>query len=271
MATSWFDLQGHVAVVTGALGQLGPVWVEALLEAGAQVAAIDLPEATPSPRFARVQQCYPRSLVRTFAADVTSRPTLEAALARCQEELGAPTILVNNAGVDQPPSARAARARWHDVSQDDCRRILEVNLLGAFVATQVFTAPMIRRRQGVVVNVGSLYASVAPDVRLYDHLGGEVPFWKPPLYGASKAGVVGLSRYLAAHLAPYGLRVNTLSPGGVLGGQDEAFCQKFSARVPLGRLADPDELKGPLVFLASRASAYVTGTELVVDGGFTTW
>ena len=136
---------------------------------------------------------------------------------------------------------------------------------------QIFGADMVEAGRGSVINIGSLYAGVSPDAHFYDHLSGEVPFLKPPFYGASKAGVVNLSRYLATHLAPYGIRVNALSPGGVLGGQDEEFKRKFCARVPLNRLAVDADLHGPLLFLASDASAYVTGQELLVDGGFTAW
>jgi NAD(P)-dependent dehydrogenase (short-subunit alcohol dehydrogenase family) len=124
---------------------------------------------------------------------------------------------------------------------------------------------------GSIVNIGSLYASVSPDQRFYDHLPGSFPFIKSPAYGASKAGVVNLSKYFATHWAARGVRVNTLSPGGVLAGQDEQFKAKYGARVPLGRMARAEDLQGPLVFLASRASAYVTGHELRVDGGFTAW
>jgi NAD(P)-dependent dehydrogenase (short-subunit alcohol dehydrogenase family) len=128
-----------------------------------------------------------------------------------------------------------------------------------------------REGGGSIINVGSLYAAVSPDARMYDHIDMDPPFLKPPVYGASKAGLVNLSRYFATHWAGRGVRVNTLSPGGVVGGQDELFIRKFSARVPLGRLATPDELMGPLIFLASEASSYITGIELRVDGGYTAW
>ncbi len=274
-----FDLTGRTAVVTGCLGKLGPVWAAALLEAGASVAALDLAGARPSSDFAALVEQYGDRRLRVYPADVTDRASLRDALAACSRELSEPTILVNNAGIDQPPSAAGQRHRWHDIPADVCRRILDVNLLGTFVTTQVFAAPMVRARRGSIINIGSLYASVSPDARFYDHLGGpndnapsdDAPFIKPPFYGASKAGVVNLGRYLATHLAPHGIRVNTLSPGGVLGGQDDEFKRKFCARVPLGRMAVADDLKGPLLFLACDASAYVTGTELLVDGGFTAW
>src|SRR5581483_8159512 len=130
---------------------------------------------------------------------------------------------------------------------------------------------MAARGRGSIVNIGSLYASVSPDQRFYDHMPGDVPFLKSPAYGASKAAVVNMTKYFATLWGPHGVRVNTLSPGGVVGAQDEQFKRKYGARVPLGRMAQFEDLKGPLVFLASRASSYVTGHELRVEGGFTAW
>ena len=128
---------------------------------------------------------------------------------------------------------------------------------------------MVTAGRGSIVNIGSLYASIAPEPRFYDHLPGDPPFLKPAAYGASKAGVLNLTRYFARLWGPHGVRVNAISPGGVEGGQDEQFLAKYTARVPLGRLAQEADLGGPLVFLASDASRYVTGHHLQVDGGFT--
>jgi NAD(P)-dependent dehydrogenase (short-subunit alcohol dehydrogenase family) len=184
--------------------------------------------------------------------------------------VGDPVILVNNAGVDQPPGVTQTY-RTEDIPADLFRRVLDVNVIGAFQAIQVFGAAMVKGRRGSIINIGSLYASVSPDARLYDHLETDPPFLKPPAYGASKAALVNLTRYLATHWGPSGVRVNTLSPGGVEGGQDPEFKRKFTSRVPLGRMARPEDLRGPLTFLATDASAYVTGIELRVDGGFTAW
>ncbi len=266
-----FRLDGRVAAVTGALGKLGPVWVRALLDAGAKVAAMDLPGSKPSDSYQQLCEGFGDDRLTAVPADVTDRGSLDEALARCINRFGEPSILVNNAGIDQPPSAGDRRHGLCDIPWEIGRGILDVNLLGLFQATQVLARPMMKARRGAIINIGSLYASVSPDARLYDHLPGEEPFLKPPLYGASKAGVTSLSRYLATHLAPFGVRVNALSPGGVLGGQDDEFRRKFNARVPLGRMATPEDLVGPLLFLASDASAYVTGVELLVDGGFTSW
>jgi NAD(P)-dependent dehydrogenase (short-subunit alcohol dehydrogenase family) len=158
-----------------------------------------------------------------------------------------------------------------DIPLDGFTRVMGVNVAGAFICMQVFGADMANAGRGSIVNIGSLYASVSPDPRLYDHIPMSPPFLKPPAYGASKAALVNLSRYFAIHWGAHGVRVNTLSPGGVLGEQDPDFRRKFVERVPLGRMAVEADLGGPLRFLASDASAYVTGTELRVDGGYTAW
>lgn len=268
--TDAFSLANQIAIVTGALGKLGPVWIEALVDAGAHVAALDLPDRPPSTGFMSVAD-RAGGRVRRFDCDITSRESIVAAAARVQEQLGDPAVLVNNAGVDQPPDLDSNRTRIEDLPVEQFRQLLDVNLVGTFQVTQVFGTRMAARGSGSIVNIGSLYASVSPDQRLYDHLSGELPFLKSPAYGASKAAVVNLTKYFSTLWGPRGVRVNTLSPGGVLGAQDETFKAKYGARVPLARMACPDDLKGPLVFLASRASSYVTGHELRVDGGFTAW
>jgi len=265
-----FSLDRQIAVVTGATGKLGAVWVEALVEAGARVAALDLAKAVATPRFeAAARQAG--EAVQRFDCDITNRESIEAAAQAVASRMGEPSILVNNAGIDQPPDSPGGRHLLHDLPIDEFRRMVEVNLLGTFQVTQVFGERMAAHGKGSIINIGSLYASVSPDAHFYDHLAGNVPFLKSPAYGASKAGVVNLSKFFATHWAGRGVRVNTLSPGGVLAGQDEPFKSKYGARVPLGRMAEIEDLKGPLIFLASGASSYVTGHELRVDGGFTAW
>jgi NAD(P)-dependent dehydrogenase (short-subunit alcohol dehydrogenase family) len=265
-----FSLDGQVAVVTGSCGKLGPVWVEALLEAGATVAALDLPGATASPAFAELEKTWGARLVR-YDCDITSRASIEDAHRSLMAALGAPSILVNNAGVDQPAEAAGSRNAIEQVPVEQFRRMVEVNLLGTLQMMQVFGGAMAAAGRGSIINIGSLYASVSPDQRFYDHMPGNVPFLKTPAYGASKAAVVNMTKYFSTLWGRSGVRVNTLSPGGVLGGQDADFKAKFGSRVPLGRMAEAADLKGPVVFLASAASSYVTGHELRVDGGFTAW
>lgn len=266
-----FDLKGEIGVVTGSLGKLGPIWVETLLDAGAAVLALDRPGAPPSEAILRLASRFGPARLVTASADVCSRAELEAVLTQCLKDFGPPTVLVNNAGIDAPPAADGRAYRLEEIPLETNLRILEVNAAGLFLVTQVFGGAMVKAGRGTVINIGSLYASVSPDARFYNHLPSDPPFLKPPAYGASKAAVINLTKYLSAHLAPHGVRVNALSPGGVLGGQDAEFQRKFCERVPLGRMATAEDLRGPLLFLASRASAYVTGINLMVDGGFTVW
>src|SRR5207302_6265588 len=195
----------------------GPVWADALRGAGATVVGIDVREGDG-----------------VVLGDVTDRASLTRVLA----EHGAPDVLVNNAGIDVPPG-----------QADDAgfRETLDVNVTGLFNSIQVFGAAMCEAGRGSIVNIGSLYASIAPIPALYDHF--DPPFTKPAAYGASKAAVVNLTRYFARLWGPYSVRVNALSPGGVRGGQDERFIQKYSARVPLGRMAETDDLVGALLYL----------------------
>jgi NAD(P)-dependent dehydrogenase (short-subunit alcohol dehydrogenase family) len=266
-----FNLDGEIGVVTGALGKLGPIWCETLLSASARVLALDRSGLPPSPEFQQLQARFGHDRLALAFADICSRPELDSALAECIRRFGTPTVLVNNAGIDAPPAADGRGYRLEEIPLAVNLRILEVNAAGLFLVSQVFGAAMVRAGRGSIINIGSLYASVSPDARLYDHIPSDPPFLKPPAYGASKAAVLNLTRYLAAHLAPCGVRVNALSPGGVLGGQDSEFQRKFCERVPLKRMATPEDLRGPLLFLASSASAYVTGINLKVDGGFTVW
>lgn len=251
-------LDGAVAVVTGALGKLGPHWVGALAQAGARVVGIDL----------RRDGADELGAFRLERGDVTDRDSLAAVRERIAD-LGAPHVLVNNAGIDQPPEAAARRHRIEEVPTEEFSGTVDVNLTGTFHAIQVFGSAMRDAGRGSIVNIGSLYASVAPDPGMYSHLPGDPPFLKPAAYGASKAGVVSLTRYFARLWGPHGVRVNALSPGGVAAGQDDEFVRRYCSRVPMRRMAEPDDLTGALLFLASDASSYVSGQELRVDGGFT--
>jgi NAD(P)-dependent dehydrogenase (short-subunit alcohol dehydrogenase family) len=260
-------LAGSVAIVTGAFGKLGPIWVETLAGAGAEVVGLDVHDNGAAGLKERAQAAG--GSFRFEQADVTDRVRLGEIASRLEAAGASPGVLVNNAGIDQPPEAVAFSRHVQDIPLDDFRRTLDVNVAGAFSATQAFGAPMAAAGAGSIVNIGSLYASIAPDPSFYDHIEVDPPFLKPPAYGASKAAVVSLTRYFARLWGPRGVRVNALSPGGVAAGQDPEFTRKFCARVPLRRMAEPADLTGPLLFLVSDASRYFTGQELRVDGGFT--
>ncbi len=271
-----FKLDGKVAVVTGALGLLGPVYCQGLLDAGARVVGIDLESAPMSERFVSLQQEFGPDRIGLLRADITKRSDVEKALDECIKRNAVPSILVNNAGIDQPPSDNAQSYYLEEVPLDVSSKILEVNVLGTLLMIQVFGGAMKRHEiRGSIINIGSQYAEVVPDPHFYDHIETDPPFLKPLMYGPSKAAVDALTRRFAVELGRFGIRVNSLSPGGIFNNQDPEFLRKFSERVPLvrseysHRMGFDYELIGPLLFLASDASSYMTGENLRVNGGFT--
>ena len=266
--TNNFRLDGETALVTGVLGLLGPVWSRGLLEAGAVIVGLDLPKAPISDDFLLLKKEFGERLV-LLRADILKRKTLERALAVCRKKYGIPTILVNNAGIDQPPVAVKSGYYFADIPFEVGEKILEVNVLGAFCAIQVFGSEMVKMKKGSIINIASHYGLVSPDPGFYTHIKTDPPFLKPPMYGPSKAALMQLTRYMAVLWGKYNVRVNSISPGGVFNNQDRRFLRKYNARVPLGRMATNQDLVGPLVFLASGASSYITGSNIVVDGGFT--
>lgn len=267
-----FDLDGRVAVVTGGFGLLGSELSAALLDRGMRVAVVDLRE-TPHHHADELTGALERGVVRHDAADVTDRAAVEGVLAAVEQDWGVPHLLVNAAAIDAPPGAPAAEVGpFEDVPLDAIERVVDVNVLGTLVPCQVIGAAMARERRGSIVNVASVYGMVSPDQSLYDFRReqGEV-FVKPVAYAASKSAVLNLTRYLATYWGGSGVRVNTITPHGIVDGQPEPFVEAFARRSPLGRLMEAREAVGAVVFLASDASSYVTGANIVVDGGWTAW
>lgn len=265
--TNLFDVADAVAIVTGACGQLGHQYVGALLARGARVVGLDLADG---PRSASLAEAY-RGTYRFVAGDITDRESLVRALAEVREAFGVPTVLVNNAAIDSPPSAPPAEnGPFETYPEASWDRVLDVNLKGTFLSCQVFGAAMADAGQGSIVNIASIYGVVSPDQSLYEYRRqrGEV-FFKPVAYSASKSGVLNLTRYLATYWARRGVRVNSLTIAGVFNHQEQAFLDAYCQRIPIGRMADADEYNGALLFLASKASRYMTGSNLVIDGGWT--
>ena len=256
-----FDLEGRVAVVTGGMGQLGSVYTAGLVERGMRVAVFDV-AAGEVPEGARA-----------YRVDVTDRVEIEAAVAEVENEWGVPHLLVNNAALDSPPDAPAEEVGpFETYPEESFDAVLDVNVKGTFLCCQVVGGAMAREGRGSVVNVSSIYGLLSPVQDLYDfrRAGGET-FVKPVAYSVSKSAVLNLTRYLATYWAKAGVRVNTLTLAGVWNDQPQDFLDAYTARVPLGRMLDADEALGALVFLASDASSYVTGANVVVDGGWSAW
>ena len=267
-----FRLDGRVAVVTGGLGLLGRALGEALLAAGAELVVADL-DGEACRRRAEVLGSLHGGMVHGHAVDVTRRESLIGLRDAVLAASGHLDVLINSAAIDDrfTEGAAAEESRFENYPLALWRRALEVNLTGTFLACQVLGAEMARRGRGSIVNIASTYGLVAPDQRLYQRPDGEQRFWKAASYPAAKGGVIAFTRFLGTYWAGQGVRVNTLSPGGVGNGQEEHFVTNYSARTPLGRMARPAELGGAVVFLASDASSYVTASNLVVDGGWTAW
>lgn len=262
MAKADFDLSGEVVLLTGGAGILGAAFAGALSRHGARVAIVDR-NGSNAQRVARDTRN-----ARAYAADITDL----AALFRLQREVTAdfdsPTVLVNNA------AAKSANffAPFETFPLQDWDEVMNVNLTGAMLCAQVFGSAMAERGRGSIINTLSIYGIVAPDQRIYEGSSYEGrAINTPAVYSASKAALWGLTKYLATYWADKGVRVNAITPGGVYSGQNEAFVQRYSARVPMGRMADRTELCGALVFLASSAASYITGQNIVVDGGLSIW
>jgi NAD(P)-dependent dehydrogenase (short-subunit alcohol dehydrogenase family) len=263
-----FDLTGQVAVVTGGAGRLGSQYAQTLTQAGAHVATFDVATASPAPD----QRAAPGVLALTV--DIVDRVAVQTAMDAVTARFGAPSILVNNAGMGSSPADAALETGlFEDYPESAWDTMIDSHLKGAFFVSQAFirTYRAARHHQGSIVNVSSTYGLVTPDQSLYDYRrrDGEV-FFKPVGYSVAKSGVLNFTRWLAEYCAPFGIRVNTLVPGGVR--EDEhapEFVAEYEKRTPLGRMARPDDYNGAVLFLASSASSYMTGASLVVDGGWT--
>lgn len=271
MRDSLFSVQDRIVVITGGLGQLGRQFSLSLVEHGAKVAVVDANVDDD-----RVRVRYgddPSERLLFVAADVTCRPSLEAALEKVRSTWGAPHALVNNAGLDSPPgSAAEENGPFEAYPETSFDRVMEVNSKGVFLCCQVFGGAMAKAGRGSIINISSMYGIISPDQRIYEYRAqwGKA-FYKPVAYSVSKSSLFNLTRYLATYWAPKGVRTNTLTFGGVFNGQDEQFLEGYCARVPLGRMAREDEYNGAVIFLVSDASSYMTGANIVLDGGWTAW
>ncbi len=267
-----FSLDGKVVVVTGGLGQLGQQYIGAILDRGGRVASVDV-VGTPIQLDERLEQARIDERLLLLRGDVTKRDSLMTCLAEIEKVWQSPHGLINNAAIDSPPDASASEnGPFENFPEASWDHVMAVNVKGVFLACQVFGGAMARAERGSIVNVSSTYGMVSPNQQLYQYRrdAGE-EFYKPVAYSASKSALYNLTRYLATYWGEKGVRVNTITLGGVYNGQDEQFVSAYSSRVPLGRMARQDDYDGAIVFLLSNASGYMTGANVVVDGGWTTW
>ena len=266
-----FRLDGAVAIVTGGLGRLGSQYARALTEAGAAVALFDITTERPALLQALIDA---GARISTHVVDATVRTAVDAAVAAVVTRFGTPSILVNNAGLGSSPADAALETgRFERYPESAWDAMLDSHLKSALVASQSFLTQFRQAGAdtGSIINVSSTYGVVSPDQSVYQYRRRDgAEFYKPIGYSVAKSGVLNFTRWLAEYCAPLGVRVNTLVPGGV---QEAAhapeFVAEYARRTPLGRMAHDDDYNGAIVFLASRASAYMTGAMLVIDGGWT--
>ena len=264
-----FSLKGKIAIVTGALGLLGKQHCIALSEAGAIVVVCDLDENSCR-NFAETLPILGAGL----GADISDIKSVRELKNRVINKLGKIDILVNNAAINdmfENPSLAGELSMFENYPLDMLRKSIDVNVIGTFICSQVLGSEMANIGKGSIINIASTYGVVAPDQSIYKDDKGIQNFYKSAAYPVTKGAVISFTKFLAAYWGIKGVRVNSLSPGGVENNQDSFFINNYSKKTPLGRMAHPDDYKGALVFLASDASSYMTGANLIVDGGWTSW
>jgi NAD(P)-dependent dehydrogenase (short-subunit alcohol dehydrogenase family) len=269
-----FRLDGRVAIITGGCGLLGRQHASAIASAGGIPVLVDIERANPATVAAKMTTGF-GSPCHGFVADITRLEEVTELGERVLRDVGRVDILINNAANNPKMEAADSRnfGRVEFFPMEVWEADLAVGLKGAFLCSRVFGAEMAAKGAGVIVNVASDLGLIAPDQRLYSQpgLAPEAQPVKPVTYSVVKSGLIGLTRYLATYWAEAGVRVNSISPGGVFTSQPEDFVSRLSQLIPLGRMARADEYQAAIVFLCSDASSYMTGANLVVDGGRTCW
>lgn len=266
-----FDLTGKSAIVTGGAGILGQHFCAGLAESGANVAIVDIDEKKAEALAVRLTQIHGVKLLG-IGCDITQASSVQHMVERVVEDFGKIDVLHNNAA-GKSDDLDAFFAPFEDYSLEQWRAIMSVNLDGMFLVAQAVGKQMVAQNQGgSIIQTSSIYGVMAPDKRIYEgshYLGRQIN--TPAVYSTSKAATIGLTRHLAAYWADKGIRVNTLTPGGTESGQNETFKKLYSNRVPMNRMAKQGEMVGALLYLASDASSYVTGQNIIVDGGLSCW
>lgn len=267
-----YSLRDRVAIITGAAGLLGTDYCHTLASVGAHIVVADIDHQRSVQLANEVTEMNGIDAL-AIEVDVSDPDSVRAMVAETVDRFGRVDILVNNAAIDpkfDPEHADEHSNRFEEFPFQAWKQALDVNVTGMFLCAQAVSRPMLEADRGVMVNISSIYGLVGPDQRLYKREGQSSQF-KPVSYSVSKAAVLGLTRYLATYFAGTGIRVNTLTPGGVFAGHDDEFVRRYSTHTVLGRMAEGEEISNALLYLVSDASSYMTGANLVVDGGWTAW
>lgn len=266
-----FDLTGKNAIVTGGLGILGRRFCTALAEFGANVAVVDLDEDAAQDFAGQLSRVYRTDCIG-IGCDVSSPEVVKKMVQKVTQDFGHIHILHNNAAT-KTDNSKSYFMPFEKYSLEQWRRVMAVNLDGMFLVAQQVGSQMIEQGiGGSMIFTSSIYGMVGPDHRIYRgaYYFGQ-PINTPAVYSASKAALYGLTKYLSTYWAEKGIRVNMLTPGGVESGQNETFKRQYALRTPLARMGQAEEMVSALIFLASEASSYVTGQNIVIDGGLSSW
>jgi NAD(P)-dependent dehydrogenase (short-subunit alcohol dehydrogenase family) len=262
-----FNVKDKVIIITGATGMLGSVCAREFSLERAKVVLVDLDQELCENRAEELADRYGAKALG-IQCDVTNKKNIEEMVEEVVSKYHQINVLMNNAAIQTDNFF----APFEEYSIDDWQKVMSVNVTGMFLCSQRVAEEMKRTGSGSIINIASIYGVVAPDHRIYEgalYKGRHIN--TPLVYSTSKGAVISLTRYLAVYLARYNIRVNSVTPGGIYSGQDDTFFKKYSARCPLGRMAEPEEIFHSVQFLASDASSYITGHNLIVDGGWTVW
>ena len=260
-----FSVKGKVIIITGALGLLGTACTDGFSEEGAKVVIVDLDGKICQKRALEIAKKYGTKPLG-IGCNITKPEEVGKMVQRVVSEYGCIDVLVNNAAIQ----TEHFFAPFEEYPLKDWEEVMRVDVTGVFLCSQSIAREMEKKRSGSIINISSIYGVVAPDQRIYEgaiYRGKQIN--TPLVYSTSKGAVLSLTRYLSTYLAKYGIRVNAVTPGGIYSGQNDTFVKKYSERCPLGRMASPNEIFNAIYFLACDASSYVTGHNLIVDGGWT--
>ena len=259
-----FDLTGKVVIITGAAGMLGSRYAYGLSKQGANVVLADINFSECKKIEKDIKNSFETNPY-SIKLDLTKIKSIESMVSNVLKKYSKIDVLINNAAYQGNPKIRTAG--FEKLSLDIWQQAIDVNLTGVFLCCQNIGRQMLKQKSGNIINIASTYGLVGPDQRIYGKSGQN----SAAFYAATKSAILNLTRYLSAYWQRTGIRVNTFSPGGVENKQETDFIKKYSSRTPLKRMARKDEYVGSLIFLASDASSYMTGSNLVVDGGWTAW
>jgi NAD(P)-dependent dehydrogenase (short-subunit alcohol dehydrogenase family) len=259
-----FDVSGKTIIITGAAGLLGEQYAEGLSQVGANVVLADVDFKKCKEKCIKLGKKYSVEPL-PIKLDLTRSTSVRNMVKKVIKKYGKIDVLINNAAYQGDDKLRTTS--FEKLPLKNWNKAIDVNLTGVFLCCQEVGKVMFKQRKGVIINISSTYGIVAPDQRIY----GKSSQNSAVFYAATKSAILNLTRYLASYWQGKGIRVNTLSPGGVEKNQEKGFRKKYVEKTMLGRMAKKDEYIGPIIFLSSDASSYMTGSNLIVDGGWTAW